>query len=897
MKSRKSVPFFVLLLALLLELSVPPITRASTDTKVTIVASNQITSLNPEVKNDNLIVNKEADYLQRSGFFYLNDRNEIVANQDFGRYEIVSQVPFRVRYSIKPGQVWSDGTPITAVDLLLNHVICSSRYSISANLGNPAANAAQLAFNSNCYGGAYGERHLGIPSLSADKMSLTVEYDRTFPEWLLFSPKPFPVHALVLISEGRNQLQNLAISNTAKERFERAVIAYDSSALAAYGNVWSRSYKLGSSSSSPNPLLLISNGGYIIDSFVPGQSISFRYNDNYGSGPEVQGISRIVFRFIADGTAAAQALQNGEVDILQGQPTADSVSTLQRIANIRIIDAKLAIYEHLDIRTGKAADANETYNGIFSGDTQRARELRKAFLLSVPRDEIVNRAIRPVANSSSRLDSFFYFNNDSRYENMVTQNDSSVFTSGTQEQREAQALALVRKYYPNASATNPVAKVNLLWGTPTNARRASVSLLIRTAASRAGFDVNAPGLANWSVNLNSSSWDASFFAWVRPDFSSSRNLEMYCGTCGNNYSGWNSPTVNTIYQSFVNEVLTEEEKFAKLAQAEREIYSNAWSIPLFQHPGIYAVRSSLSGVSPASTSMPLLWNYWDWKIPGTKPFPRYLVAAPTPTPTPTSTPTTTPTPPTNPGNIGTKPKPANPTFSLVNFTGNKINISVNLGTGSSRADKVYLVAPKLGYTGNNPSVGTISGDTANWTIELDKILSGSMIPLEIISEKDGVRSDTVTGNYQAPSFAPVIKSVPAAPTNLKSRIVGTVAVITATAKIKSDALASGAYLFGKSLGISKNKAIEGEVVGNKVLLEVPIKNSMAGKKFPITVFLTNEKGESKPLNGTLSVPAISKPKAPVTAPKPTNQKTVLCFFGSQSRPFPGDKCPPGWTEG
>jgi hypothetical protein len=370
---------------------------------------------------------------------------------------------------------------------------------------------------------------------------------------------------------------------------------------------------------------------------------------------------------------------------------------------------------------------------------------------------------------------------------------------------------------------------------------------------------------------------------------------MYCGSCGNNFSGWSNSTIDSIYQSLINEVPSEDQKLSRLAQAEREIYSNFWSIPLFQHPGIYAVSTRLEGLSPATSALPILWNYWDWAVPGVKKFTRYLVATPEPTPTPTPTPTPSPT--SSGGNINTKPKPANPTFSLVNFIGNKINISVNLGSGSTKADKVYLVAPKLGFSSTNPSVGTVSGDTANWTIELDKLLSGTMIPLEIISEKDGVRSDTVSANYQAPVFVPVIKAAPPAPTNLKSRIVGSIAVVTATAKVKTDSLASGAYLFSKSLGISKNRAIEGEVVGNKVLLEVPIKTSMAGKKYPITVYLTNEKGESKPLNGTLSVPAIAKPKVPAVAPKPNTPKTVLCFFGSQSRPFPGKKCPPGWTEG
>ncbi len=249
-----------------------------------------------------------------------------------------------------------------------------------------------------------------------------------------------------------------------------------------------------------------------------------------------------------------------------------------------------------------------------------------------------------------------------------------------------------------------------------------------------------------------------------------------------------------------------------------------------------------------------------------------------------------------------KSKPITPSFSLVNFNANKINIEVNIGNNSSdRPDKVYLVAPKLGVNTANPAIGKINGNTASWSIELNKLLSGVMIPLEIVSEKDGIRSETLTGSYQAPEIVEIgkITSPPAAPTGFKSRIAGSSALVTVDIPKKAGATPSKVFLFGSSLGIPKSKAMQGEIVGSKALFEIPIKSSMIGKKYLVTVYLSNSKGESKPLSGTLSIPAIStNTTLPSTLPVPpkTVTKTVICARTNQTRTFSGESCPPGWNK-
>jgi hypothetical protein len=243
-------------------------------------------------------------------------------------------------------------------------------------------------------------------------------------------------------------------------------------------------------------------------------------------------------------------------------------------------------------------------------------------------------------------------------------------------------------------------------------------------------------------------------------------------------------------------------------------------------------------------------------------------------------------------------RPAKPTFSLVNFADNKINISVNLGSLESLPDKIYLIAPKLGAIEASKLQGKIAGTFATWSLSVSEVLAGTSIPLKVVSVKNGIESEALEGIFDAPSAISktiMSKSVPLPAKNIKSRIIGTSAFISAESTIKVGAIATAAYVFGSSIGVSKAKAIAGDIVGSKILLEVPIKQSMAGKKIVINLFLANDAGESQPSQVVIDVPSI--PGASFAMPtKPKVPNTVFCTKGTISRTFAATSCPPGWKK-
>jgi len=249
----------------------------------------------------------------------------------------------------------------------------------------------------------------------------------------------------------------------------------------------------------------------------------------------------------------------------------------------------------------------EPYTGPFAGDSQKARDLRTAFLMAYPRDEIVDKLIKPINSKAVRMDSILLLPGEPGYEEMVKNSGVSKYTKGSQSDREKEALALVRKH----SATD--VKVNLLWGQPSNARRASEAQIAKAALARAGFDLNAPGRSGWSSYLDSSEYDASFFAWVKSAITQEGNSDIFYSDGGNNLVGYKNKTVDKAVELLRSTLLSEKDKLAQYVIVEKELMKDAVSLPIFQHPGVTAVNKKLQNVKPNPLSPQLVWNYWEWK--------------------------------------------------------------------------------------------------------------------------------------------------------------------------------------------------------------------------------------------------------------------------------------------
>jgi len=585
--------------------------NAAPKTTVSIVQSNALTGLNPSVTNMNLTFNVDVAYLSGMGFTYYNNKAALVDNTAFGTYKVVSQKPYKVQYTVNKGRVWSDGTPINGIDLLMTHIVSTAQYSTIAGLGDPEDPDVTPVFNSLGYGGIYDQFVVGLPILSKDKMSVTVEYSAKVPDWRLLSPGVSPVHALVLMAEGKKKLGTVAENVAAKERFYKAFDTYNTSLMKKIGAIWSKDYNINKVDATTNPLLLVGNGPFIVKSAVPNGAVTMVRNPKYNSGPKVKALKTVVFKVIGDGTAASQALKNGEIDVYAGQPTADAVAQLKAMAPaVKIIGGDQAVYEHLDLRVGTAYGTQAPYTGPFAGMSQKAKDLRTAFLLSYPREEIMEKIIKPINPTAQLMNSLMSFNAEPNYKALVAKSGVNKYTEGTQASRTAAALALVKKHFPDAAAGSGSVKIKLLFGAPSNTRRVSQAALAKAEWAKAGFDVDVTPTAGWSSFLEDPKFDAAFFAWVKSAILQSGNVGTYESTT--NSQGYVNATIDKIYKELGATPLTSAQITAKYLQVDQELMKDAVTLPVFQHPSANGVSAKLMGVAPSPLSPNLIWNLWDW---------------------------------------------------------------------------------------------------------------------------------------------------------------------------------------------------------------------------------------------------------------------------------------------
>jgi len=645
-------------------LSLAPANATAADKTVIVQEGNTLSGLNTAVNGKNLVTNVDVLYPTGAGFTYWNNKAQLVRNTAFGTFKITRNNCatasltdefgcFSVTYTVKKGLRYSDGTLITAQDLLLSHAISSSDYSIKAGLGDPASDAGSK-FDSAGYGGAYDE-HTRAESfdLSDDNFSLTVKYDAFQPDWQIFGPGPGAVHALVALAKGKKTLQSARTNASYKALFEDSYYAAieplpatddpdyqdaldartDARTLMSRMAVkWSTVWNITSVTSSTNPLLLISNGGFMIQSCGPSSCTLVRNPLASVSGaPKLTGnIEKMIFKFPASGTtfsdtAVGQAIKNGEVDLYSGSATSSFWSTVSSDPGVVASRTSVATYEHFDLRSGDASTVNDLmapnslgscaapYDGPFKGSTQRAKDLRQALLLVHPRQVVANTYIGKVfdpafSGDSPVLNSLFSLTTEGDYSKVVAGSSSYVsqFTKD-QDTRNAAALALVKKYYPSAGPNSNSFTVNLL--TSTAARRVDIATQIKLQAAKVGINVVHTASSAWPNYLDCNVFDAVHFAWSKSAISQTGTNPQYQSDGGNNSAGWNDPTLDTLLKKFEGPLSATEIVNAKIA-AERQLWSNYWTLPVYQWPGVAAWNKDLKNVLPSPLNPNVVWNYW-----------------------------------------------------------------------------------------------------------------------------------------------------------------------------------------------------------------------------------------------------------------------------------------------
>ena len=550
--------------------------------EVRVVEVNGFSSFNSSTADGNSDINAKIAYATGSNFNYIDNGLNIVKNEKFGTYEVLSENPLKVKYTINPGVTWSDGTQIDADDMLFWWAIESAHFNdvskTDPETGEPTEGNAYFDYAGTTEGLAL----TSLPEVSEDNQSITLSYSKPYADWEIAFAALTPAH--IAAEKGGMTPEELTqlIKETPKGDPENP--GKENAKLRAVADFWNSGYE--STSLPADKDLYLSSGPFIVSDVVADQSITLVRNDSYNWGPAAN-VDSIVVRTIGDSAAQVAALKNGEVDIIAPQASSDTVKQLEALGSSVVVQrGEQLAYDHLDLN----------HSGVF-----KDAAVREAFMKTVPRDQIVDSVIGDLDPEAKPLDSQLFVPANEGYAASAASNGSANYAKAD--------IAGAKELLDGDTPT-----VRIMYN-KDNPNRVDAYSLIAESAGQAGFKVVDGGLGatEWSAALGSGNYDASIFGWTSPGVGVNGVPQLFGSDSASNFSGFNSPEADALMDELI--VTTDRAKQTELqTKIDKLIFDDHYGLPLFQSVGVEAHSAKIGGVEYMPNQTGVWWNFWEWTV-------------------------------------------------------------------------------------------------------------------------------------------------------------------------------------------------------------------------------------------------------------------------------------------
>ena len=554
-------------------------------------------SMNGNTSFGNATANNNINYLVLDGFNYYNNTPELVQNTSFGTYELVSEDPLTVTYTVAEGVNWSDGTPVDAADLMLNWAALSRALDTPDfdpnDFVDPDTGEFTDAFPTDVVyfdSGATPDSGMGLvtetPEIGDDGRSITMTFNEPFVDWDLVFASPLPAH---IIAEKSLDIED---ADEAKQAVLDAIESEDAAALAPMASFWNSGFNFTEMPEDTD--LVTASGPYMISDYVADQYVTLTANPEY-SGDNSPNIEEITIRFIPDPLAAVQALENGDVDIIQPQATADITTALEGIDGITVTTGLGGTYEHVDLQF----DNGKNPENIFSNP-----QVREAFMMTVPRQEIVDTLIKPIIGDDAILrDSQLFVPGAEGYDESAANNTSADYAEVDIEG--------ARQLLEESGVTDT--SVCILYAS-NNPRRVNEFALIQASANEAGFDVTDCGSEEWGGLLGTpGAYDASLFGWQSTSLGVTNSLPTFVTNGINNLNFYSNEEVDSII-SQLNVAFDPQEQIDLQVEMDRLLWEDFYGVTIYQFPEVTAFSDRVENIDPSILAPTIFWNAWDWAV-------------------------------------------------------------------------------------------------------------------------------------------------------------------------------------------------------------------------------------------------------------------------------------------
>jgi peptide/nickel transport system substrate-binding protein len=565
--------------------------------QVSVASDQPFSSLNPLTSAGSGSVNTAVSYATNAGFTYYTDTLDLLRDESFGSYEVIIQNPLTVRYTVTDGVRWSDGTAVDAADLLLSWTAASGAYNdpdfdtaviTDEQTGEfiEGLPAGVVYFDSEPNSAM--QLVTSVPEMSSDRRSITLIFDDPFADWegafYAMGHTGPPAHVVASLA------LDLRNPQAAKDAIVRAVLEGERNELSRISDVWNRSFVITELPQNAN--LLVSSGPYSVTDFIAGQYVTLSANTSY-VGDRQPSIERIVVRYIPDPLAAVQALSTREVEIIT--PTAgDEVLSALGALDFVLQSVPGPVHDSIELRV------LESKNNVFVDE-----RVREAFLLTIPRDAILESIYAPTAPGGVVRNSFVFFPGSPGYAETIARNGSEEFAVVNIEAAQA-LLADAAVVPPEVCVLFPLGDALL---------KAEFEL-IQESAARAGITVTDCSTDDWRGQLaEPGAYDAVLSATRTQARGLSSVTERFSSDSEQSYTGFSDARIEGV----LDDLQAESGPAERLVLAERLdslLFDTRYGLPIVQRPIVLAFDSSaVVGVSRSPLSPGVFWNVWSWKPP------------------------------------------------------------------------------------------------------------------------------------------------------------------------------------------------------------------------------------------------------------------------------------------
>ncbi len=573
----------------------------SQDQALTVGWNQPFYEYNDDSQTGNATANSVVLYMIKSGFNYYDADLELQQDDSFGTYEKISDDPLQVKYTFADTAQWSDGTPVDAADLVMYWGAKNNRfntveaeYDEDYEVTNEEELDAGVYFNATSSSVSLIEE---FPEISDDGKSVTFTYTKPFGDWEVNMGVGVPAHVVAM------HALNISDPQEAKDALVNAFKDEDTDALSAISKFWNEGFQFGETLPDDESLYL-SSGPYLLTELREDQYVTLEKNPDYKGDHQVS-IDKITIQYSESPEAHVQALENGDIDLIAPQATADILTSLEQLGDdYTVLTGEEGTYEHVDVVFDNGGPFDpKTYDG----DEEAALKVRQAFLKLIPRQEIVDKLVLPLNPDGHIRNSYTMIPDAPMYGPITEANGMSDYDEVDLEG----AKALLEE----VGVETPI-DVRLMFAQGNERRENQYSLISESVGQEDLFNLINSSSPDWGTLLeDSSQYDASLFGWQSTSTAVTESDANYRTGGQNNFGGYSNDEVDGWFDEL--QVATEEDEQQELlTNIETQLVDDAFGLTLWQFPSVTAYNNSLQGVDAISINPTIFHGFWNWTYEG-----------------------------------------------------------------------------------------------------------------------------------------------------------------------------------------------------------------------------------------------------------------------------------------